>query len=129
MDMSGRTWMVAGAVIVALVIGFVIGRAVLGGEGDDERVVRISTGATGSAGSPAELTLSIEDDGKPITDGEIARISTAATAAVGGGRVTDIERSDDPGEAYEVEVVKGGAEIDVALDENLERVPNQRFSD
>ncbi len=121
--------MVAGAVIVALVIGFVVGKTVLGGDGDDERIVRISTGATGSAGSPAELTLSIEDDGRPITDGEIARISTAATAAVGGGRVTDIERSDDPGEAYEVEVVKDGVEIDVALDEDLRRVPNQRFSD
>jgi len=128
--MSGRTWFVLGAVVIALGAGFVIGKVVLGGDDDDERVVRISTDPAGSpTGTTTEQTLSIEDDGRPISDDEIRAIGEAATAAVGGGQVTDIERSDDPGEAFEVEVVKGGREIDVALDSNLDRVPNQRFTD
>lgn len=121
--------MVLGAVVVALGAGFVIGKVVLGGDDDDERVVRVTTDPTGPTGVTTEQTLSIEDDGQPISDSEISAITKAATAAVGGGEVTDIERSDDPGEAFEVEVVKDGQEIDVALDAELNRVPNQRFSD
>jgi len=52
--------------------------------------------------------------------GERTRVSTAATEAVGGGKVIDAESSDDPGEAYEVEVRKAdGTEVDVTLDKNL----------
>ena len=48
------------------------------------------------------------------------RVSTAATEAVGGGKVIDAESSDDPGEAYEVEVRKAdGTEVDVTLDKDL----------
>ncbi len=48
------------------------------------------------------------------------RVSTAATEAVGGGKVVDAESSDDPGEAYEVEVRKAdGTEVDVTLDKDL----------
>jgi len=48
------------------------------------------------------------------------RVSTAATNAVGGGKVVDAESSDDPGEAYEVEVRKAdGTEVDVTLDKDL----------
>ena len=128
--MSKRTWMVIGAVVLALAAGFVIGQTVLGDDDDDERVVRISTDSTDSpAGTPAETSLSVDDSGETITDEEIKAISRAASDAVGGGEVTDIERSDDPGEAFEVEVVKDGQEIDVALDDQLNRVPNQRFTD
>lgn len=122
--------MVAGAVIVALGAGFLIGQTVLGGDDDDDRIVRISTEPTGASGGDAtEHELSIDDDGQTISDEEIEAIRLAATKATGGGDVTDIERSDDPGEAFEVEVLKGGQEIDVALDERLNRVPNQRFTD
>ncbi len=49
------------------------------------------------------------------------RVSTAATEAVGGGQVVDAESSDDPGEAYEVEVRKDdGTEVDVTLDKDLD---------
>ena len=52
--------------------------------------------------------------------GERNRVSTAATEAVGGGKVVDAESSDDPGEAYEVEVRKtDGTEVDVTLDKDL----------
>ena len=52
--------------------------------------------------------------------GERNRVATAATEAVGGGKVVDAESSDDPGEAYEVEVRKtDGTEVDVTLDKEL----------
>jgi uncharacterized membrane protein YkoI len=52
--------------------------------------------------------------------GERNRVSTAATEAVGGGKVVEAESSDDPGEAYEVEVRKAdGTEVDVTLDKDL----------
>jgi uncharacterized membrane protein YkoI len=48
------------------------------------------------------------------------RVGTAATEAVGGGQVVDAESSDDPGEAFEVEVRKtDGTEVDVTLDKDL----------
>ena len=55
-----------------------------------------------------------------LDGGERNRVSTAATEAVGGGKVVDAESSDDPGEAYEVEVRKtDGTEVDVTLDKDL----------
>jgi uncharacterized membrane protein YkoI len=52
--------------------------------------------------------------------GERNRVSTAATEAVGGGKVVEAESSDDPGEAYELEVRKtDGTEVDVTLDKDL----------
>ena len=52
--------------------------------------------------------------------GERNRVSTAATEAVGGGKVVEAESSDDPGEAYEVEVRKtDGTEVEVTLDKDL----------
>ena len=48
------------------------------------------------------------------------RVGAAAVQAVGGGTVLDVETSDDPGEAYEVEVRKAdGSEVDVALDKDM----------
>ena len=48
------------------------------------------------------------------------RVGAAAVQAVGGGTVLDVETSDDPGQAYEVEVRKAdGTEVDVALDQDL----------
>ena len=55
-----------------------------------------------------------------LQGGERDRVSTAATQAVGGGKVIDAESSDDPGEAFEVEVRKpDGTEVDVTLDKDL----------
>ena len=51
---------------------------------------------------------------------ERERVSTAATDAVGGGKVIEAESSDDPGEAFEVEVRKtDGTEVEVTLDQDL----------
>lgn len=55
------------------------------------------------------------------------RVAAAAVTAVGGGRAVDVERSDDAGEAYEVEVrQKDGAELDVTLDRNLKVLDRER---
>jgi len=48
------------------------------------------------------------------------RVATVATEAVGGGEVIDAGSSDDPGEAYEVDVRKtDGTEVEVTLDKDL----------
>lgn len=127
---SPRIWVVIVAVVAALAAGFLAGVLVLGGGDDGERVVRLDHERAGSvAPAPNEGSLSIEDDGRPISNDEVRRIVKAATAVMKGGRVSEIERSDDPGEAFEVEVVGRNIEIDVALDEDLNRVTNQRFGD
>jgi uncharacterized membrane protein YkoI len=56
-------------------------------------------------------------DDRALTDAERSSAETAALEAVGGGTVTDAEASDDPGEAYEVEVrTADGTEWTVELD-------------
>jgi uncharacterized membrane protein YkoI len=71
--------------------------------------------ALGIGGVVWASTASADLDGS-----ERNRASTAATEAVGGGKVIDAESSDDPGEAYEVEVRKtDGTEVDVTLDKDL----------
>lgn len=55
------------------------------------------------------------------------RVGTAATTAVGGGTVVDAETSDDPGEAYEVEVrTQDGRSVDLSLDKDLTVVGQDR---
>lgn len=66
---------------------------------------------------------------RAITTAERERAVAAAIRAAGAGRVVEVERSDDPGEAYELEVVDGSTETDVALDERFEPVPNRRYDD
>ena len=48
------------------------------------------------------------------------RVAAAAVEAAGGGTATEVETSDDRGEAYEVEVrMDDGTEVDVTLDNDL----------
>jgi hypothetical protein len=68
-------------------------------------------------------------DAQRLTDQDARRAGEAALRVAGGGRVESVERSDDPGEAYEVEVVRGGQEIDVALDKGFKPVRNARYDD
>jgi hypothetical protein len=64
-----------------------------------------------------------------LTEREIERASAAALEVAGGGQVSEVDRSDDAGEAFEVEVLTDTGEVDIALDENFERVPNLRYDD
>lgn len=69
------------------------------------------------------------DDDRPLSATETDRAVAAALEITGGGTVVEVDRSDDPGEAYELEVVKDGREIDVALDGEFRGVPNRRYDD
>jgi hypothetical protein len=81
-------------------------------------------------GSPAEPTPRASDaDDRPLSPDEERRAREAALEVTGGGEVVEFDRSDDPGEAYEVEVFKDGREHDVALDLDFEPVPNRRYED
>lgn len=69
-------------------------------------------------------TATANDD---VRGGDRDRVSAAAVEAVGGGEAVDVEKSGDPGEAYEVEVrLEDGSEVDVALDDALEVVSEDR---
>lgn len=70
-----------------------------------------------------------EEDDLPLTAEQARRAGEAALRAAGGGSVESVERSDDPGEAYEVEVTRGAREVDVALDESFRPIRNVRFDD
>ncbi len=117
---------VIGVVAVAIVIvaGLVANSALNEDDEDDAPVVAQTATEDGGA-----VTTTVEADEKPLTEAELADVEAAALRVVGGGTVTDADPSDDPGEAYEVEVVTDQGEVDVALDENLERVPNQAYDD
>ncbi|WP_104107009.1 PepSY domain-containing protein [Nocardioides sp. 616] len=61
-----------------------------------------------------------------VDGSERDRVAEAAVQAVGGTAV-DVETSDDPGEAYEVEVeLEDGTEVSVALDDDLKIVDVER---
>jgi len=73
--------------------------------------------------SPGALTAKIgnfeigdDSDGPALTDADRAMASSAALAKVGQGNVTEVERADDSGAGYEVEVrLTDGSKVDVAL--------------
>ena len=95
-----RKLLIAGAAAVALAAGGV-GIARAVGEGDDK--------VTG-----------------PAAD----RAGAAAVDIVGGGRVTGVEREDDDGAAWEVEVVKSdGSKVEVELDAALRKVATETEDD
>lgn len=55
-------------------------------------------------------------DDVPLTDAEYTDASDAALAEAKGGTVTDVDRSDDPGVAFEVDVLlANGDELEVDL--------------
>lgn len=62
-----------------------------------------------------------------VNGDERERVAAAATKAAGGGEAVEVERADDPGEAYEVEVrLADGGEVDVTLDADLGVVTTDR---
>jgi hypothetical protein len=81
-----------------------------------------------AAGTDTQAATVIDDD-VPLGKAEAQRVGKAAVKVAGGGTVTEIGRSDDPGETYEVEVLTDRGEIDIALDQNLNRVQNLAYDD
>lgn len=91
--------------------------AVDGDFGDTDEMARLDNGQV------------VDADDIPLSKNELDRAEAAALRIAGGGVVIDIDRSDDIDEAYEVEVVTDTGEIDVALNDRFERVPNLRYDD
>jgi len=113
------------AIVVAILLaGGLLGALLASGDGaDDEPALTVR--ATGAGDGAATAVI----DDAPLTPAEARRVGAAAAAAVGGGTAVEIDRSDDPGEAYEVEVMTARGEVDVALDDNLRRVENVPYDD
>lgn len=109
--MRKRTIWITGAASAAVVLG---GASIAVGATQQVRDL---------AGSPDDLTASIgklalgdDSDGPALTDADRAMASSAALAKVGQGSVTEVERDDDSGAAYEVEVrLNDGSQVEVAL--------------
>jgi hypothetical protein len=66
------------------------------------------------------------DSEEQVTGPEADRAGRAAVEAVGGGRAAGVEREDDGGAAWEVEVQSGGREVEVKLSSGLEPVGTDR---
>lgn len=95
---------------------------VLVADADDHDGARGSTDDpdNGDAGDGAANGAGGTTDDAPISEEERAEVVAAAEAAVPGGTATDVDRSDDRGEAWEVEVRDGdGLDWDVTLDADL----------
>lgn len=97
---------------------------------DDDEIPAIVV-ATTTPPVPTGRTASdaVDADDQPLSATEADRVTAAALRITGGGTITELDRSDDPGETYEVEVVKDGREIDLAFDASFRRVPNRRYEE
>lgn len=129
--------LIAAAVIVALLAGALIATAWSGKDDDDAVVLTTTAAPVGAVGATDDIdpdddgeeAAVIDQDEQPLSPAEADRVARAALRITGGGTVTELGRSDDPGEAYEVEVQTDAGEVDVALDENLNRVVNNPYDD
>ena len=61
------------------------------------------------------------DDDENVTGPEADVAKRAAVAAVGGGRAVGVEREDEGGAAWEVEVERDGKTVEVKLNSDLGR--------
>jgi hypothetical protein len=70
------------------------------------------------------------DTDERVKGPEADRAAKAAVDAIGGGRAVGIERDDDDGEAWEVEVVRpDGSEVEVLLTRDLQEVGTETEDD
>lgn len=132
--------LIAAGIVIAALAGALIATALSGDDdgGDDDDRIALATSDTpavdtevADAQTPAPDAddVVVDADDVPLGKAEADRVAKAAVAAAGGGTVTEVSRSDDPGEAYEVEVLTDAGEVDVALDEQLKRVSNSPYDD
>jgi uncharacterized membrane protein YkoI len=76
-------------------------------------------GAAGTAVAAAGGGGGDDDGDQPVTGPEADRATAAAVDATGGGTANAVERDNENGATWEVEVTKpDGATVDVRLDEN-----------
>jgi hypothetical protein len=123
--------------VIAGIGGALIANATSDDDDDSEQAAAALSAADSTAIRKAPMSpatdraqsVVVESDDVPLGKTEARRVGRAALQAAGGGPVVEIGRSDDPGEAYEVEVLTARGEIDIALDQNLHRVQNLAYDD
>ena len=87
----------------------------------------VGVGAGGLGIAEAVGQAPSDDADEQVTGAGAERARSAAVDAVGGGRVVGLEREDERGVAWEVEVVRGdGSEVEVELDGSFARVSVDR---
>lgn len=88
-----------------------------GRDDDDDRDGTSGSATDDSAGGSGDATTGTGTGDDTVTGADYDQASAAALSAAGGGTVTDVDRSDDGGVAYEVDVrLDDGTEVDVDLD-------------
>jgi len=101
--------------------------AVLTRDREDRDDDRLDDGPTDDGIDRDDTSGAPDADDAPVVGAERERVEAAAVEEVGGGEATSVERSDDAGEAFEVEVVaQDGTEWDLALAEDLTVVQKQQ---
>jgi hypothetical protein len=95
----------------------------------DRRMVKILVGAAvvaaiGLGGSAiARATGAFDDEGQQLRGPEAVRAAAAALRATDGGTVNAVERDNENGATYEVEVTRmDGSTVDVRLDASFDVV-------
>jgi len=98
---------------------------------DTKRRITIGLAAALALGAGAAgIAQGVSGDDERATGPAAERASRAAVEAVGGGRVTEVERDDEGGSGWEVEVLRAdGTQLEVHLDDNLERTGTERDDD
>jgi hypothetical protein len=108
---------VVGVSAGGLGIAQAVGREADRASAPDADVGAPAPGASGVARTAAD------DADEPVGGAEAERAGRAAVDSIGGGRVVGVEREDERGVSWEVEVLqRDGRELEVELDGNLERV-------
>ena len=83
-----------------------------------------------AAQAPDATETTSDDTDQQVRGSDAERAARAAVDAAGGGRASAVEREDEPGVAWEVEVVQpDGTQVEVDLDRNFGRVATDRDDD
>jgi len=128
--MKTKSWMIAAALVAAGAFGAAVALIATDAEEKPEiATVAVPDGLDAATGTGPASPIALDPDDVPLGRSEAAKVERAALRITGGGTISEFGRSDDPGEAYEVEVLTPTGEVDIALDDNLERVPNHSYDD
>jgi hypothetical protein len=112
------------AIVAAAVLGMGAGGFGIAQAVSSEAKKVSAAGAVRVAQTPGD------DSDERVGGPEAERAERAAVDAVGGGRVVSVEREDEAGVAWEVEMVqRDGREVEVDLNSSLEQVAIDRADD
>lgn len=85
--------------------------------------IAVAVLAAGGLGATAIVQASGDDDERPVSGAQADRAKAAALKITGGGTAGDVDRDDEQGATWEVEVTKpDGSAVEVLLDAEYNRV-------